>query len=173
MSGAGALIPNATLSGGLVGGHAGYNWQYGQVVGGLEVDYTSADLNQSSLITLPGFNLVSRQAKVDELASARGRLGWAALPNVLLYGTGGLGFGHASGSLSAPGTFSTSADENAFGWVAGTGLEYRLFERLLLRAEYLHYGLGRVSFPGLSPFFSDVNVRNDIDVVRGGISYKF
>jgi hypothetical protein len=53
------------------------------------VDYTSADLNQSSLITLPGFNLVSRQAKVDELASARGRLGWAALPNVLLYGTGG------------------------------------------------------------------------------------
>src|SRR5262245_13138909 len=30
--------------GGLVGGHAGYNWQFGSVVTGLEVDFDGADI---------------------------------------------------------------------------------------------------------------------------------
>src|SRR5712664_4156740 len=34
-------------SGGLVGGHAGYNWQYGNVVGGLEVDFDGADITKT------------------------------------------------------------------------------------------------------------------------------
>src|SRR5262249_55341845 len=34
--------------GGLGGGQAGYNWQYGQVVGGVEIDFSAADINGQS-----------------------------------------------------------------------------------------------------------------------------
>src|SRR5215467_15669023 len=38
---------NAKPTGGLIGGHAGYNWQYGSVVAGLEVDFDGADLKKT------------------------------------------------------------------------------------------------------------------------------
>src|SRR5712675_1658027 len=40
---------NAKPKGGVVGGQAGYNWQYGSVVGGVEVDFDGADIKQSSV----------------------------------------------------------------------------------------------------------------------------
>jgi opacity protein-like surface antigen len=165
--------PGATLNGGLVGGHAGYNWQYGVMVGGVEVDFSGADLKQTSQVGGP-FDVLARESKIDELASARGRIGWAMLPSVLAYGTGGIAWAHTR--LTFTDTFfgtTTSADENAFGWVAGAGLEYRIFEHVLLRAEYLHYDFGSVTFPNLIGFSGNINVRNRIDVVRGGLSYKF
>jgi opacity protein-like surface antigen len=64
------------------------------------------------------------------------------------------------------------------GWVAGAGLEYKIFEHLLLRAEYLHYDLGK-SFNGNEDLVSDrVTIddsvaRTTVDVIRGGLSYKF
>jgi opacity protein-like surface antigen len=167
-------LPGASLNGGLVGGHAGYNWQYGQIVGGVEVDFSSADLKQTSLVAQGSFGFSTRDTKIDELASARGRIGWAVLSNVLVYGTGGIGWAHTRVTFTD--TFfgsTTSADETAFGWVAGAGVEYRLFEHIQLRAEYLHYDLGTVTFPSVGPLRDNINVRNSIDVVRGGISYKF
>src|SRR5713101_213240 len=65
-----APILDAKPKGGVFGGQAGYNWQYGPVVGGLEVDFSGADIKQSSLIV----PRITREAKIDELASARGRL---------------------------------------------------------------------------------------------------
>lgn len=167
--------PGASLNGGLIGGHAGYNWQYGPIVGGVEVDFSSADLKQTSLLQTGTLSFSTRDAKLDELASARGRIGWSVLDNVLVYGTGGIGWAHSRLSFTDT-TFGTtmSADETAFGWVAGAGVEYRLFEHIQLRAEFLHYDLGTVTFPNLGGIFRDnINVRNNIDVVRGGISYKF
>src|ERR1700730_15687166 len=52
---------NAKPKGGLVGGHAGYNWQYGSVVGGLEADFDGADIKQ----TVSRFSL---EEKTNELA---------------------------------------------------------------------------------------------------------
>jgi outer membrane immunogenic protein len=40
--------PNANPTGGVFGGQVGYNWQWGSVVGGLELDFSGADINQSS-----------------------------------------------------------------------------------------------------------------------------
>jgi outer membrane immunogenic protein len=166
-------LPGASLNGGVVGGHAGYNWQYIQIVGGVEVDFSSADLTETSLVGTP-INLSVRHSKIDELASARGRLGFTILHNLLAYGTGGIGWAHTRVTLTDTAIGSiTSADENAFGWVAGAGLEYRLFEHVLLRAEYLHYELGTVTLPALISPGNNISIRNNIDVVRGGISYKF
>jgi opacity protein-like surface antigen len=177
--------PDANPSGGVFGFQFGHNWQWGPVVGGLEIDFSGADINESStFFVLPAFpfDTFTGEVKVDELASARGRLGYLIFPNWLLYGTAGIGWGHfrlnTSDTFSIPGfTSVTSATSyaNEFGWVVGAGLEWRFWDHWFLRGEWLHYDFGRVThtdtafaFP-----FDNVNVRTTIDVGRAALSYKF
>jgi outer membrane immunogenic protein len=165
----GIPIPGFTASGGVFGGHAGYNWQYGPIVGGLEVDFDGTDIKQTSPFIVG--TTITKENKIEELASVRARPGWAVLPNLLAYGTAGLGWAHDRFTVNFPAVpFSEEAFANQFGWVAGASLEYRLFEHLLLRAEYLHYDFGRGT---ADLFLFPVNIRDRIDVVRAGISYKF
>jgi opacity protein-like surface antigen len=180
--------PGQRASGGLVGGQAGYNWQYGRAVGGLEVDFDTADIESTSNFSLPAPQSTSQQVKTDELASLRGRLGWTVLPDLLLYGTGGFALGHFQGALTsiAPNananlgevTFqATSGGATEVGWVAGAGLEYKLLDHWLVRGEYLHYGFGTVNnliaSVDATPAFDALNARTSVDVVRAGLSYKF
>src|SRR6476620_1381795 len=71
------------MKGGFVGGTAGYNWQTGNVVFGIEADGSWADVNASA--TALGVTVTS---KTDALGTVRGRIGYA-VNNVLFYGTGG------------------------------------------------------------------------------------
>jgi outer membrane immunogenic protein len=102
---------NAKPKGGVVGGHAGYNWQYGSVVAGLEADFDGADIKTTDAAGV--------QHKTNELASARARVGYVFFPSLLAYGTAGAGWGHTE--FSFPGAVSDSI--NQFGWTAGAGLE--------------------------------------------------
>jgi outer membrane immunogenic protein len=143
-------------SGGLFGGQAGYNWQYGNVVAGVEVDFDGADIDK----TVTGVG-ASQKTKVDELASARARLGYTVLPNLLAYGTAGPGWGHIEVSQ----TFFPTVASDQFGWTAGAGLEYKIpgWDHVIARAEYLHYDFAR----------DNLGVKTTVDTVRGGVSYKF
>jgi outer membrane immunogenic protein len=149
---------NAKPTGGVVGGHAGYNWQYGSVVGGLELDFDGADLKKTV-----GTGWAE---KTDELASARARVGYVVLPQLLAYGTAGGGWGHTTATSPLGGTY---AAVNQFGWVAGAGLEYKVWGPLVARAEYLHYDFGKTTTGAWSPD----SFKESVDVVRGGLSYKF
>jgi outer membrane immunogenic protein len=181
-------IANASPKGGLFGGHAGYNWQYGSVVTGLEVDFDGADITDSGTIAKAGCAGIrvadvvanctpvslSRTMKFDELATARARLGYILLPNLLAYGTAGAGWGHSTltGALTVgPTTLSADANANNFGWVAGAGLEYKLWSNFIARAEYLHYDFATTAYS--FPVLVSPNAGSTIDVVRGGLSYKF
>src|SRR5882672_4033019 len=88
--------PNSSGSGGVFGFQFGHNWQWGPVVGGLEIDFSGASIKETSTFVFPGFpfNTETAETKIDELASARGRLGYLVFPNWLLYGTAGIGWGH-------------------------------------------------------------------------------
>ena len=70
----------AGVAGGLLGG---YNWQFGNVVAGIEVDYTFSDAGD-------GVDNASWAATVelDHMASLRARLGYA-VDDTMLYVTGG------------------------------------------------------------------------------------
>jgi outer membrane immunogenic protein len=158
-------VANATVTGGLIGGHAGYNWQFGSVVVGVEGDVDGADLKKSVPVTL-GLNgpAGSVNEKTDMLASARARLGYVVLPQLLAYGTAGAGWGHSK----VADTFGNSASFDQFGWVAGGGLEYKVWGPLIARVEYLHYGFDSKTFA--APIGT---VKESVDTVRGGLSYKF
>jgi outer membrane immunogenic protein len=147
-------VLNATTSGGLIGGHAGYNWQYGSVVAGLEVDFDGADIKKTVL---------GLEEKTNELASARARVGYVFFPSLLAYGTAGAGWGHTT----LTDVTGASIAANQFGWVAGAGLEYKLVDHVLLRAEYLHYDFGKTTFSDFD------TVKETVDVVRGGLTWKF
>jgi opacity protein-like surface antigen len=106
-------------------------------------------------------------------------------PDLLAYGTGGIGMGHFqstttnSAVLLGPVARSVlvAGGTTEFGWVAGAGFEYKLLDRWLLRAEYLHYGFGNLSnaLGGIytQPYTDNLNAQTTVDVVRGGLSYKF
>jgi opacity protein-like surface antigen len=178
---------NPSPRGGVFGGQAGYNWQYGTFVGGLEVDVSAADLNDSQSFAGPfavirgipfGSATETLSSKVDFFGSARARAGFLLMPDWLFYGTAGLAWAHDSLTHEEAitlGNLTASASDTAFndhiGWAAGAGVEYRLWQNFLLRAEYLHYGFGSATYNFND--FASVNSKLSIDVVRGGLSYKF
>ena len=170
--------------GGLVGGHAGYNWQYGKVVAGVEIDFDGASIKSTDIISsgvsciigvgcLPAST--SQKLKFDELATARARLGYALLPDLLAYGTAGLAWGHSTLHFKSVSNdiliFDTDSFADHFGWAAGAGLEYHLGHGWLVRGEYLHYDFAKNTY--VFPVGGGGDARSTIDTVRGGLSYKF
>jgi outer membrane immunogenic protein len=109
-------------------------------------------------------------------ASLRARLGYAVMPNVLVYGTAGGAW--ATTDYTGVDTFNTGASRTvAFsntgkGWVAGGGIEWAPWSNnWILRAEYLHYDLGSVDATSGNITFNFGELK--IDTVRAGLSYKF
>jgi outer membrane immunogenic protein len=182
------IFSNASPKGGVFGFQFGHNWQWGPVVGGLEIDFSGADIKESTtfFFVTPAGGIgdtpagaavaFTRDVKIDSLASARGRLGWLLFPNLLAYGTAGIGWGHQrlTTTETTLTTFETNTTfTNEFGWVAGVGLEWKFINNWLLRGEWLHYDFGRTTHPDASLADENLNVRTTVDVARAALSYKF
>ena len=185
-----AGLGNIKSRGGVYGAHAGYNWQYGRAVTGLEIDFSATDLNGSTglvgVIPQQGVLTYDRTDRLKYLGTARARLGWLPADNVLLYGTAGAAWERfdelANIVVGPPTNFRQSATQpfNQFGWVAGVGAEAILpGSNWVGRVEYLHYDFGSVN-----PFrsststvgnasFSDRSGSQTYDILRAGLSYKF
>ena len=177
------------LQGAVYGGHAGYNWQFGRAVTGLELDFSAADIKGSTQVNyvVPGAGAVTTiwANKVESLGSIRARLGWLPIDNVLLYGTAGLGWErlgrtYTSSTVTGIGvnTFANASAIDHFGWVAGAGVEAMLpGGNWIGRLEYLHYGFGTVetsfvaNVAGVPSATAAGN--HGVDVLRAGLSYKF
>jgi outer membrane immunogenic protein len=128
------------LSGGFGGGTAGYNWQTGQFVFGIEADAAGADI--SSSFAIPG--LVSAEDKIRALGTVRGRVG-IAYEQVLFYGTGGFAWADERVSASALGV-SISDTKTRTGWAAGAGAEWMFLPHWSVKAEYLYRSFGSENF---------------------------
>ncbi len=205
-------VVSSNLDGFLAGGGLGYNWQfYDRFVAGFEADVQGAGVRGGGGLRniIPNPNILGLSASavtgaklnrtLEYLGTARGRLGYAPLPNLLAYVTGGLAFGGVTESASfgqslAPsllssGTAKGSAFENRAGWTLGAGLEYALTPALSAKVEYLYYDLGSKTltnaninpiilqgiFLGLQSVADATNVSTRFDghVVRAGLNYRF
>jgi len=171
---------NVAPVGGLLGGQAGYNWQAGAVVLGVEADAQWADLDgQSCGISCPGFfgaafyPTVSQ--RLDWFATARGRVGFAN-DGYLFYVTGGGAFGGVTETDALPLLpAAASFSRNRSGWTAGGGIEARLWGRWSGKLEYLHVDLGSTTnaftFAAGPTVLSTTSAIRD-DLVRVGLNYK-
>jgi len=136
------------------GGQIGYNWQSRQYVYGLEADISAADIGVSESVMF--FNV---SASIDWLTTIRGRAGILVQPNLLLYGTAGVGIVHweAHANMLGLPIFQTSGTETGF--VYGIGVESRLTERMSARVEYLG--------------FNETDRIGDFGILRAGLNFKF
>lgn len=156
-------------SGALGGLHAGYNWQVGSLVLGLETDIEASGIAGSGF---GSFGSV-QSTNVDWLGSLRGRLGYAA-GRTLFYVTGGLAYGSVSIDRSLAAGFVPFSNDSTWrtGWTVGGGIEHALSPHISLRLEYRYTDLGSVTFtnPGL-------NISDTTDIthsaVRAGLSFRF
>ena len=151
-------------SGGVVGGTAGYNAQFGSWVLGLEGDLDWSDVGgTSNAAGCPGCGVQN-----DWLGTARGRVGYA-FGNFLPYVTGGLAVGDVN--ATAPGF--TGQTNTQVGWAAGAGAEYALSRNWSAKLEYLHVDLGRFDCNVNCGGTPTDNVSSHENLVRGGINFRF
>jgi outer membrane immunogenic protein len=155
---------NFNTSGGVVGGTAGYNMQFGTWVLGVEGDMDWSGVSgTTNVATCPGC-----AEKNNWLGTVRGRAGYA-WGNFMPYITGGLAVGDVK--ATAPG-FRGQTNTQA-GWAAGAGAEYAINRNWSAKLEYLHVDLGRFNC-GLNCSAMPVdNVRFNENLVRGGVNFRF
>ncbi|HEY4982925.1 MAG TPA: outer membrane protein [Pseudolabrys sp.] len=156
---------DAKLSGGLVGGTLGYNYQVGQAVFGLEGDIDWSNIRGTASNGLcAGINCETRN---NWLGTARGRLGYA-VDRFMPYVTGGAAFGDIKATPAGFGSTTTTKT----GWTVGGGIEAALAGPWTAKLEYLYVDLGKGSCgAAVCGTATDVNFRTNI--VRAGLNYRF
>ena len=158
---------------GLAGVEIGYDWQNRYFVYGVAADWTWTGMKKT---VTGGSGSVSYQAKINWLASFRGRAG-IAIDLTLLYLTGGVALGGIKDTVNynftTPGSLST--DDVRWGWVAGAGVEHRWTPNWSVKFEYLHYEFQDKSLTGIDPSDGAVSLRfnHSVDVGRVGLAYRF
>src|SRR5262245_38982060 len=148
------FIDTDSKSGFLGGGQAGFNYQVGPWVFGVEGDIAATSIKESF-----DFGMLHAEASLDWVSTFAGRAGYV-FDRWLVYGKLGAAWAHGSGSVSLNfpgfgGLFSTSNTVN--GWMLGVGTEYALRDNWSVKLEY-----NRMEFdPGT------------INVVKAGVNYRF
>jgi outer membrane immunogenic protein len=111
----------------------------------------------------------------------RGRLGWLATPDLLIYGTGGAALADETFTWTSapPAALSQNATQWLWGYSAGGGLEWRFAGNYSLKVEYLHLGFDTKTFNNVSLvggpgfFTTDNHVKTSADMVRVGFNMKW
>jgi outer membrane immunogenic protein len=165
-----------TLSGFTGGAQAGYNWQFGNLVVGVESDI--GFLGASGTAAYPLLTTTTANTNGGIFSSARGRLG-VNIDHVLLYGTGGWFGANLDSSVhqNVGVVINTSSTGFQSGWTAGGGLEFAFAPQWSLKGEYLHYDVGEKqvggTFTGGGNAIQFFNVKNTGEIVRAGVNYHF
>lgn len=139
---------------------AGYNWQMGATVLGVEADLGTGDLGTS---TATGAGTLG--SELNWISSVRARAGFLMMPALLLYATAGVAW--ADMEFSLPGG---SASDVFFGYQVGGGAELAVTPNSSLRLEYVYTDLdsASLSHAGLSNTYDP-----EFHTVRAGFAFKF
>jgi outer membrane immunogenic protein len=168
---------SSEISGFLAGGQAGFNWQAGAWVFGIEgqVSWTNADGAHLCL-----FNVgLTCETNLNWLGTVAGRIGYA-FNNVLLYAKGGFAFANEDYLQSVTGTgivIALSEDETRTGWMVGAGVEYGFTPNWSFKVEYNYMDFGadvsNLVIPGTGVIFTAADIDQQMHVVKAGINYRF
>jgi outer membrane immunogenic protein len=154
------------------GALAGYNYQVGQLVLGIEADFQGWTVGEIRYTAITG-DFLTAHSKWG--GSIRGRLGYAA-DRALLYLTGGAAF--VSNETSIPSTGITiGGDDTRVGWTVGAGLDYAFSNNWFTGLEYRYsqYEAKTFTYPipilnlGIVGFKQELNSNQ----VTARIGYKF
>jgi outer membrane immunogenic protein len=163
---------------------AGYNWQLGNWVYGLEADIqgSSQQDNKTCVLSCSAIAGAAYDARLPWLGTVRGRLGYSVGPS-LFYVTGGYAYGEVKTKIAFTGAAISGVNfsDTRSGWTVGGGIEtpftlLGLFgPNWTTTTEYLYVDLGSssdlVDFGGGVTAVSSTHVREHI--FRTGLNYHF
>jgi outer membrane immunogenic protein len=170
------------------GVQAGYNWQAGTWVLGVEADWdwthsrtTFFQPTLAPLFGAPGDgNNLTQGIGLDWLATFRGRAG-VTFDRALFYVTGGLAVGQVrtfdSSHYAAGVTQTANVSTTRAGWTVGAGIEYALSQNWSVKGEYNYSDLGHITtYSSLQPafavaYFHDHSIT--VQDVKFGVNYRF
>src|SRR5215467_11271395 len=167
------------FAGFLAGGQAGYNYQTGRFVGGIEVDAGASNARGAKACPFQPL-LLGCEDDVGVLGSLTARFGYT-WGRALFYAKGGWAFGEVTAGTSLnfvdpalafppfPGATKSTNWEN--GWTVGVGMEYALTERWSAKAEYMHYEFPESTFTVAQNVTANTTTGGNI--VRVGVNYHF
>lgn len=192
------LLPDSNSNGFLGGIHAGYNWQYGNLVIGGDASISwidwGNDKRRSIIVAanefFPGspagkFDLPGRTISGNWIGDIRARLGFA-VDRAHFYAAAGVAFTDAQVThrfYDAGGVFREFDDGNDtnVGWTAGLGMEYAATPNWIVGLEWKYFSFSGdnnknniILFTQSLPL-SKYSLDNDItaNVVQLRASYKF
>jgi opacity protein-like surface antigen len=164
----------------LVGGQAGFNYQIGTWVTGLEADADWANIDgYAKCATTEGAtpgasSSFTCHTTIDALGTLTGRLG-QSFGNLLVYGKGGAAWdSEQHAATQSPAFAPLRGTDTRWGWTAGVGLEYAFSPAWSGKVEYDYVNFGNKTIGLSEPFgaSSSVGLSQSLNVVKMGFNYK-
>jgi len=166
--------------GGIMGGaQAGYNYQLGQVVLGVEADVQKLSFQRKATMTNPGDgDSGTMKQSLDAFGTLRGRIGYA-FDRFMVYGTAGYGIASSNDTYAKTvklGDVKTSESSKRTsyygGLVVGGGVEYAMTDNISVKGEYLYAKLDPLTKSTIDK--TGYSTRDaSFSIVRAGLNYKF
>jgi len=151
-------------NGGILGVHAGFNFEMRRLVFGIEGDFDATGIDRERTAVRPSpidparFNSFTAEDQITWLASLRGRVGFTGGKS-LFYLTGGIAWQGIEREatldvVTGPGPSSvfegTTISGNRPGYTLGAGMEHKFSENWSLRGEYRFYQFDRSNTDNLN-----------------------
>jgi outer membrane immunogenic protein len=173
-------------SGFLAGAQAGFNFQTGNIVWGIEGQWSwTDDSNDCGGVRFGGAaGIGSMCTSINWLATIAGRVG-VTWDRALIYVKGGIAFvdeEHQIFPVAGGAAFTNSVGDTRTGWMVGVGLEYALWDNWSAKIEYnyMDFGSQNYTFTGGAGFgcagaacVTSMDVDQVVQVVKVGINYRF
>jgi opacity protein-like surface antigen len=163
----------------LLGGQAGYNFQRGQFVGGIEADAGTSNSRGTAACPIQPL-LYNCEDNVGALGTLTARFGYP-WGRTLFYAKGGWAYGDVTAARTAtfaePGITLVGGGEVGRstnwenGWTVGVGMEFAFTDRWSAKAEYMHYEFPQYAFTVAQGVTANASTAGDI--VRIGINHHF
>ena len=172
----GPSAASLNISGYMVGGQIGCDYQFpSNWVLGVEGYAAGGKISGSAVVPVPGDNATFSDT-TNFLTSGTARIGYA-WGRWLPYVKGGAAWASDNYTVAdVLGAYDAVASEDRFGWTAGAGIEWALWDDWSVKLEYDYYGFGTrsVTFTNeddrrrlLAPW----SVKQDIQVVTLGLNF--
>ena len=162
---------NYSSSGGLGGVDAGYNWQFGQYLLGLEGDFAGFRVKGDDKFALGANDATD----LRWAGTVRGRVG-VAVDRLLLFGTAGWAYGDQQHTNTDLMNGIDQFDTSKSGWTAGGGIEAAISQNWIGKFEYRYYNFGNYQRAG-APLTPNGQLPYSIDstysTITIGLNYKF
>jgi outer membrane immunogenic protein len=165
------------LDGFIGGGQVGANYQIGNVVLGVEGEYSYSDVKKE-ISLVPFFGAGDLKVRNEYYITATGRLGYA-FDRVLVYAKGGAAWTREKWDVNDGVGGAITGRFSRTGWLVGGGAEWMIFGNWSAKVEcnYVYFGeIDETAFTSTSAVLATggaTGVTSANHLIKGGINYRF